>query len=217
MCPALPEARPGIPEEGEAEYPPLAEVPRLLAELGVQPAGIRRLLRHKSGQGAYWGARWAVWVGAKRDLAQPGGFLFSRIFGACEGDPECREPPLAWVVQRERAEGDRRRRERTTAVVASRPDPFRARKEARRPDPGTAVLPELAPVWERLRAEPAAPVRLALAAATAVTRDGDTLVIELPGISADALRPRREWLLEVARTVCPELAELRLVPAKGAG
>lgn len=216
MGPALPESRPGLhPEADDVEYPPLAEVPRLLAELGVQPAGIRRLLRHKSGQGAYWGARWAVWIAAKRDLAQPGGFLFSRIYGACEGDPECQEPPLAWVVRREQAEGDRRRRERTASVVATRPDPFRARKEARRPDPGTAVLPELARVWERLRAEPAAPVRLALAAATAVTRDGDTLVIELPGISADALRPRREWLLELARTVCPELQELRLAPTKG--
>ena len=55
-------------------------------------------------------------------------------------------------------------------------------------------------------------VRLTL---NTVTRDGDILVIELPGISADALRPRREWLLELARTVCPELQELRLTPTKG--
>jgi len=212
MGPALPGALPGISPEGEgAVYPDEAEVPRLLAELGVQPAGIRRLLRHKSGRGAHWGARWAVWVAAKQGLAQPGGFLFSRILGACEGDPECQEPPLAWVLQQERAQGERRRRTRTAAVVAARPDPFLVRKTAPRPDPATAVLPELAEVWARLRAEPAAPVRLALAAATAVTRDGDVLVIELPGISADALRSRRELVLEIARTACPALLELRLV------
>lgn len=219
MCPALPGAVPGIsPEEREeagAVYPEEAAVPGLLAELGVQPAGIRRLLRHKSGQGAYWGARWAVWVSAKKDLAQPGGFLYSRILGACEGDPECQEPPLAWVLQRERAQGDQRRRERTAAVVASRPDPFLARKTAPRPDPGTAVLPELAEVWQRLRAEPALPVRAAFAAATAVTREGTVLVIELPGTSAEALRSRREQLLDVARGVRPELSELRFMATKG--
>lgn len=48
-----------------------------------------------------------------------------------------------------------------------------------------------------------------------MTLDGDALVIELPGTSAEALRSRREQLLEVARTVCPELQELRLAPTNG--
>jgi hypothetical protein len=212
MSPALPGALPGILAEGEGGvYPEAADVPRLLAELGVQPAGIRRLLRHPSGMATHWGARWAVWVSAKQGLAQPGGFLFSRILGACEGDPECQEPPLAWVVRQERAQTVHRRRERTAAVVASRPDPFLARKTSPRPDPATAVLPELAEVWALLRAEPALPVRAALAAATAVTLDGDVLVIELPGISAEALRSRREQLLQVARTLCPGLSDLRFL------
>ena len=215
MCPALPGALPGKDEEGEgAIYPEAAEVPRLLAELGVQPAGIRRLLRHQSGRGAHWGARWAVWVSAKQGLAHPGGFLFSRILRACEGDPECQEPPLAWVLQQERAQQDRRRGERTTAVVAARPDPFLVRKTAPRPDPATAVLPELAEVWARLRAEPALPVRAALAAATAVTLEGDALVIELPGTSADALRSRRDQLIQVAQSMRPELRALRLIPTR---
>ena len=48
-------------------------------------------------------------------------------------------------------------------------------------------------------------------------QDEDTREIEPPDISADALRPHRAELLEIARTVCPELRELRLVPTKGAG
>jgi hypothetical protein len=201
--------------EGGGVYPEAAEVAERLAALGVQPAGIRRLLRHKSGMGAHWGARWAVWVGAKQGLAQPGGFLFSRILGACEGDPECQEPPLAWVLQQERVQNEQRCRERTAAAVAHRPDPFLARKSAPRPEPGTAVLPELAEVWTRLRAEPALPVRAAFAAATAVMLDGEVLVIELPSISADALRSRREQLLQVAQGVRPELSELRFMATKG--
>lgn len=215
MCLALPGAVPGQGSEAAGVvYPDEAEVAGKLAELGVQAAGIRRLLRHKSGMGAHWGARWAVWVTAKQGLAQPGGFLFSRILGACEGDPECQEPPLAWVLQQERRQSEQRRRERTASAVAQRPDPFLARKTAPRPDPGTAVLPELAEVWTRLRAEPALPVRAAFAAATAVTLEGDALVIELPGISADALRSRREQLLAVAQSVRPELAELRFASTR---